>query len=65
MWHGSTSAESSVTTVLATTVAELESKLVENVRALLEPMFTLFDFFEVSDPIWEEIVNNFVEGRVT
>jgi hypothetical protein len=42
----------------------LEIKLTENVKELLSPLFTLFDFFQVADPIWADIVDRFVAGEV-
>lgn len=45
------------------TVAELQTKLIDLVRALLEPVFVLFDFFEPADGVWKQIVDNFVSGR--
>lgn len=59
-----TSTEDSVTTTVECSVAELQSKLEEQVRALLEPLFVLFDFFELTDTVWKELVDNFVEGQV-
>jgi hypothetical protein len=46
-------------------VGELESRLVENVKTLLAPLFVLFDFFEVGDQIYVEIVDKFVSGQVS
>jgi hypothetical protein len=59
-----TTVEDSITTTIECSVAELQSQLEGQVRALLEPLFVLFDFFELSDAIWKELVDNFVEGRV-
>lgn len=57
--------EDQVTARIECTVAELETRLVEQVRALLEPLFMLFDFLEIGDQVWEEIVNDFVAGRIS
>jgi hypothetical protein len=46
-------------------LGELESRLTELVKAICGPMFMLFDFMEVADPIYEEIVDRFVAGEVT
>ena len=43
---------------------QLESNLVPLVKSVVSPMFALFDFFELDDPVYEELVNNFVEGKV-
>jgi hypothetical protein len=56
--------EALVTAQTSCTVGELQSRLVENVRALLEPLFVVFDFFSIDTPIWEQIVNDFVEGKI-
>lgn len=64
--HGGRKAsEDLVTTSIECSVAELQSKLEEQVRGLLEPLFMLFDFFELSDQVWQQIVDNFVAGKVT
>ena len=56
--------EQTVTAVTECTIGELQTQLVEQVRALLEPVFMLFDFFELSDEIWNQIVNAFVAGEM-
>lgn len=61
---GRTTSENVVTTTIECTVAELQSKLEELVRSLLEPFFMLFDFFEVPDQVWQEIVDGYVAGHV-
>jgi hypothetical protein len=43
---------------------QLESELVSLVKDVLSPLFALFDFFQLSDRVYDDIVNNFVEGRV-
>jgi hypothetical protein len=65
MHDGRTTSEDSLTSSVECSVAELQSKLEEQVRGLLEPLFMLFDFFELSDQVWQEIVDNFVAGKVT
>lgn len=59
-----TSTADSITTSIECTVGELQSRLQELVRSLLEPLFVLFDFFELTDSVWEELVEQFVEGQV-
>jgi hypothetical protein len=56
--------EPELETDLMTTVDELESRLVENVKELLSPVFTLFNFAEVPDPTWANIVERFVAGEL-
>lgn len=43
---------------------QLEADLVPLVKSIVAPMLALFDFFELNDQIYEEIVNNFVAGKV-
>jgi hypothetical protein len=43
---------------------QLETDLVPLVKEVLGPLFALFDFFQLSDRVYEDIVNKFVEGRV-
>jgi len=45
-------------------LAKLESNLPELVKQLTSPLFMLFDFFEVPDQVYADIVNKFVEGTV-
>ena len=46
------------------TLDEFESHLVDKVIDLTAPLFSVFDFAEVNRPIYEQIVNAFVAGRV-
>jgi hypothetical protein len=59
----STSEDESLSKVI-TTQSEVESSLTELVKAICAPLFTLFNFFEVRDESYDDIVNNFVAGRV-
>ena len=56
--------ENEVETEISTTLGGIEGNLVELVKEIVSPLFTLFDYFELSDQILEEIVNAYVEGRV-
>jgi len=47
------------------TLQRLETDLVEVVKELLSPLFVLFEFFALQDEVWEQIVNDFVAGKVT
>ncbi len=49
---------------LEMTLQELDSRLVENVKAVVAPMLAMFDFFELPDHTYEELVNRFAEGKV-
>jgi len=59
------SAETQIETDLTTTVGELEPLLVEHVKTLLAPVFTLFDFTAIHDSTWTDIVDRFVAGDVS
>ncbi len=59
------SSENEIESVIRSSLSGLETDLVELVKELLAPLFTVFDFFKLSDDIYEQIVNDFVQGRVT
>lgn len=59
------SAEDEVYTEIDTTIDKLESKLVDYVEEFTKPLFVLFDYFELTRSVLEEIVNNFVAGKVS
>jgi hypothetical protein len=46
------------------TLEDLEKDLVVAVKKVTAPLFVLFDFFELGDPILKEIVEGFVAGEV-
>lgn len=64
MREGAPSVEDEVVTEIRCTLSQLESQLVDRVKQLLAPLFIMFDFFELPDDGYEEIVNAFVQGRV-
>jgi MinD-like ATPase involved in chromosome partitioning or flagellar assembly len=43
----------------------VETEIVDLVKKLCEPLFTLFDFAEFANEIYQQIVTDFVKGRVT
>ena len=45
-------------------LSEIRPTLVDRVKELAEPLFLLFDFFQPPDKVYNDIVNNFVEGKV-
>jgi hypothetical protein len=53
-----------VTTEIDTTVGELEAKLVDHVEKITKGLFVIFDYFEVDRKTLEEIVTNFVNGKI-
>ncbi len=63
--HGRTSKEDDVYTEVETTLETIESHLADIVQRFTQPLFIIFDFFELDGKVLEEIVNNFVDGKVT
>jgi len=59
------SSENEIESEIRSSLSGLETDLVKLVKELLVPLFTVFDFFEVNDDIYDKIVNDFVRGRVT
>jgi MinD-like ATPase involved in chromosome partitioning or flagellar assembly len=43
----------------------IESLLVETVKKLCEPLFVVFDFASFSDEVYQQIVTDFVKGKVS
>ena len=39
--------------------------VVEKTQQLLNPLFVLFDFFEPSESLYQDVVGNFIQGRCT
>ncbi len=60
-----TCAEDQITTSYKGSLQEVEGSLTEVVKQLTAPMLALFDFFELDDSIYQQIVEAYVDGRVT
>ena len=60
-----TCTEDQITTGFNGSLQEVEARLTEVVKQLTAPMFALFDFFELHDSIYQQIVEAYVDGRVT
>lgn len=58
------SAENEMDVEVRSSLQGIEANLVPLVKQLVAPLFVLFDFFEVSDSVYEEIVDAFVRGKV-
>jgi hypothetical protein len=56
--------EQTVETTITATLTELERDLISYVKQIIDPLFMVFDFFELGDPVLEEIVDEFVGGRI-
>ena len=65
MYARAPSSEDEVESQIRSSLGGLEADLVRLVKELLADLFTVFDFFELSDGIYDEIVNAYVQGRVT
>ena len=57
--------EDQITTHYSGSLQEVEARLADVVKQLTAPMFALFDFFELDDSIYPQIVENYLDGRVT
>jgi hypothetical protein len=60
--HSTTEDES--ITELRIKLEEIETTLTSLVKQVTAPMFILFDYLEISDSIYNDIVNSFVQGRI-
>jgi hypothetical protein len=49
---------------IVATLSDLELNLTSYVKQIVQPLFVVFDFFEISDQILGEIVDGFVSGSV-
>jgi hypothetical protein len=58
------SLENEVDTTIEFTLNQIESDLVQLVQKITDPLFTLFDFFQLADSVYEDIVNKFVKGQM-
>lgn len=60
-----TCVEDEIKTGFSGSLQRVERDLVEIVKELTAPMLALFDFFELNDSVYQEIVEAYVEGRIT
>lgn len=58
------SLENEIDTTIEFTLNQIESDLVQLVKKITDPLFTLFDFFQLDDSVYEDIVNKFVKGQI-
>jgi len=58
------STDDEVYTEVDTTLDKLESELVDLVEKFTEPLFVIFHFFKLDRKVLEDIVNNYVAGKV-
>ena len=57
--------EDQITTSYDGSLQEVEGSLTDVVKQLTAPMLALFDYFDLDDSIYREIVEAYVDGRVT
>jgi len=62
--EGYKSLENEIDTPIEFTLKQIESDLVQLVKKMADPLFMLFDFFQLADSVYEDIVNNFVNGQI-
>lgn len=65
MHSRASSIEDSISHSVTVPLIQIENDLVALVKDFTAPLFGLFDFASFGDDIYTDIVNNFVEGRVT
>ncbi len=46
-------------------LSEIRATIVDRVKELADPLFVLFVYFKPSDSVYDEIISNFVEGKVS
>ncbi|MCX5817524.1 MAG: hypothetical protein NTX75_15000 [Proteobacteria bacterium] len=56
--------EDEIVSEVSTSLQEIEAKTVALIKQLLSPVFILFDFFELSDSVYDDLVNKFVQGKM-
>jgi hypothetical protein len=56
--------EDEVVSEISTSLQDIEAKIVVLVKQLLSPVLILFDFFELPDSVYDELVNKFVKGEI-
>lgn len=59
-----TIAENECLSEVTVRLEDISNDLVGVVKSLVEPLFILFDFFELSDEVYADIVNRFINGEV-
>ena len=62
--RGLPTTESAIATTVSAPIVQLETDLPAYVKQLVDPLFAVFDFFEVSDDIVSEIAESFMHGDV-
>jgi hypothetical protein len=61
---GRLTSEDEVEASFTAALSDLESNLPDYVKQIVQPLFVVFDFFEISDRILGELVDSFAAGSV-
>lgn len=64
LFDNRTTSEDSSDAEVTFNIDELDAQLVALVTSLTRPLFTLFDFFELSPEVYEDLVSGFVAGEI-
>lgn len=65
LFQNYTTTENEVRATVSPKLLTIETNLVNLVKEVLSPLFMVFDYFEPSDSVYADIVNNFVAGRTS
>jgi hypothetical protein len=57
--------EDTVETSVAFRVGMNETEIISLVKSICEPLFVIFDFAKFPDETYQDIVSNFIQGRVS
>jgi hypothetical protein len=60
-----TTSEDEIETAVRVTFGEIEADLTRIVKDLVSPLLMVFDFFELGDEVYDDIVSKFVRGEVS
>lgn len=62
---GENTLEDEISTAVKFRLSAIDSLMVETVKKLCEPLFVVFDFATFSNEVYQQIVTNFVQGRIS
>ena len=57
--------ENLIATAVTVPLKDIKPEIVRLVIEVTDPLFTMFDFLEVSDKVYKQIVEDFIRGKVT
>jgi hypothetical protein len=57
--------EDEIDTEISFVLSRIDVDIVELVKSLCRPLFAIFDFAEISDGVYKEIVTQFVAGKIS